>query len=169
MPDLEFTDPQHLTAGFLGQPGERTFYIQVEDDNQRLDVLAEKGQVAGIGELLEQLLSRIDDQPDTDWDRDAMAIREPVEPRWRVGELALGMDPDRGRFVLDLTEFDAERPEDELQTARIWLTKEQARRLAAHAAESIGQGRPAGETQVVKDITGKVVFPSTNGHGKIHH
>lgn len=168
MPDLELTDPHHLTAAFVGQPGERTFYIQAEDAHQRLDVLAEKVQVAGIAELLEQLLSRIDDSPASDWDRDVMALREPVAPRWRVGELAIGLDPDRGRFVLDLTEFDPDREEDQLETARIWLTQDQARRLAAHAQECVGQGRPPGETAVVKDITGKVVFPSTNGHGKIH-
>ncbi|MFT5222514.1 MAG: putative repeat protein (TIGR03847 family) [Glaciecola sp.] len=168
MPDLELTDPQHLTANFTGQPGERVFYLQAEDDNQRLDVQVEKGQVAGIGELLEQLLLRLGDTPATDWDRAVMALREPLEPRWRVGELALGMDPDRGRFVLDLTEFDQESSDEDLETARIWLTQDQARRLAAHAAECVGKGRPPGETSVVKDITGKVVFPSTNGHGKIH-
>lgn len=168
MPDLELTDPHHLTASYVGQPGERTFYLQAEDEFQRLDLLAEKGQVAGIAELLEQLLTRIDDEPATDWDRDAMALREPVQPRWRVGEIAIGLDPDRGRFVLDLTEFDEERPADELETARIWMTQDQARRLAAHADEMVGEGRPPGETTVVKDVTGKVVFPSTNGHGKIH-
>lgn len=168
MPDLEFTDPAHLTASFLGQPGERVFYLQAEDDHGRLDVLVEKGQVAGLAELLEQLLSRIDDAPADDWDRESMRLREPLTPRWRVGEMAIGLDTDRGRFVLDLTEFDAEREESELETARIWLTREQARQLAAHASECVGQGRPPGETSVVKDITGKVVFPSTNGHGKIH-
>lgn len=168
MPDHELTDPHHLTAAFLGQPGERTFYLQAEDDHQRLDVLVEKNQVAGLADLLEQLLSRIDDQPAQDWDRAAMELREPIEPQWRVGELAIGLDPDRGRFVLDLTEFDPDVAEASLSTARIWMTQDQARRLCAHANECVGQGRPPGETSVVKDITGKVVFPSTNGHGKIH-
>lgn len=168
MPDLEVTDPQHLTADYVGQPGERTFYLQAQDQFQRIDLLVEKVQVAGLAELLEQLLSRIGDAPATDWDREAMALQEPVEPRWRVGELAVGLDPDRGRFVLDLTELDPTAADGDLRTVRIWMDQDRARRLAAHASERVGEGRPPGETNVVKDVTGKVVFPSTNGHGKIH-
>lgn len=168
MPDLEVTDPQHLTADYVGQPGERTFYLQAQDQFTRIDLVVEKVQVAGLAELLEQLLSRIGDAPATDWDRDAMALREPLEPQWRVGELAIGLDPDRGRFVLDLGELDPTAPEEELRSVRIWMDQDQARRLAAHANERVGEGRPPGETNVVKDVTGKVVFPSTNGHGKLH-
>ncbi len=168
MSDLEVTDPHHLTADYVGQPGERTFYLQAEDAFTRVDLLLEKVQVAGLAELLGELLGRIDDAPASDWDREAMALREPLEPRWRVGELAVGMDPDRGRFVLDLTEVNPDVEPEQWQEVRIWFSQDQARRVSAHANERVGEGRPPGETNVVKDVTGKVVFPSTNGHGKLH-
>ncbi len=169
MADLEVTDPSHLTVDYVGQPGERTFYLQAHDEFSRVDVLIEKVQAAALADLLAELLARIDDVPATDWDEDAMALREPVQPRWRAGEMAVGLDPERGRFVLDLTQFDPEAEDpDGLEVVRIWINQDQARRLAAHTAARVGEGRPPGETEVVKDVTGKVVFPSTNGHGRIH-
>lgn len=166
MADITLDQPHHVTAGFVGVPGDRTFFVQAEDAHQRVTVLVEKGQVGGIAELLSQLLARVDDEPATDWDRDAMELREPVEPRWRAGEIGAGIDPELGRFVLELTELVAEDEEGEV--VRFSIDQDQARRLAAHAEEVIGQGRPVCQLcGRPTDPDGSHVCPSTNGHGRL--
>lgn len=166
MADITLDQPHHVTAGFVGVPGDRTFFVQAEDAHQRVTVLVEKGQVGGIAELLTQLLARVDDEPASDWDRDAMELREPVEPRWRAGEIGAGIDPELGRFVLELTELVAEDEEGEV--VRFSIDQDQARRLAAHAEEVIGQGRPVCQLcGRPTDPDGSHVCPSTNGHGRL--
>lgn len=166
MDQLTLDDPHHVTATYLGEPGDRTFYVQAEDAHQRITLLVEKGHVGGIAELLIQLLSRVDDVPATDWDRQAMQLREPVEPRWRVGEIGGGLDPQLGRFVLEFTELVLDDEEGEV--VRFSMDQDQARRLAAHAAEVVGEGRPT--CQLCGRPTepdGSHVCPATNGHGRL--
>lgn len=168
MMDVELTTPHHVTVGFTGRPGERTFFLQAEDDAQRVEFLLEKGQARGIGELLAQLLARTDDAAATDWDRAAMALRVPLDGRWRVGELALGFDPEQDRFLLELTELVIEEDGPEPREARVWLDRDQVRRLASHAVEVVEQGRPTCELcGRPTEPDGEHVCPATNGHGKL--
>lgn len=168
MIEVELVEPFHVTAGYVGEPGDRVFHIQAQDEHQLVTVLCEKDQVAGLGHLLAQLLARIDDSPATDWDREAMDLRAPIEPRWRVGEMTVGIDPDRGRFLIELAELTAEPEEREPGEVRIWADQDQARRLAAHAAEVVSQGRPrcrlCGRPTA---LDGSHVCPATNGHGSL--
>jgi uncharacterized repeat protein (TIGR03847 family) len=167
MIDVELIDPHHVTAGWVGRPGERSFFVQAADERQLVSLLLEKGQVRGLADLLTQLLARVDDTPATDWDREAMQLREPVEPRWRVGELSVGLDPERGRFVIELAELVVEE-EAETREVRVWANQDQARRLAAHAAEQVDQGRPT--CQLCGRPTepdGRHVCPASNGHGRL--
>lgn len=172
MIDVELTDPTHVTAGYTGRPGARTFHVQAADEDVQVTLLVEKGQVAGIGELVSQLLARVDDRPATDWDRDTMALRAPIEPRWRVGGIQVGLDPERGRFLLELSELvdegDDGEPVTEPREVRIWADQDQARRLAAHCEEVVGQGRPRCELcGRPTDTDGSHVCPATNGHGRL--
>jgi uncharacterized repeat protein (TIGR03847 family) len=171
--DVELTDPHHVTAGYTGVPGDRTFFVQAEDADALVTVALEKAQVEGLGELLAQLLTRVDDTPATDWDRAAMDLRAPIEPRWRVGAIQVGLDPERGRFVLEfaellLVEDDVDEDELDPRELRIWADQDQARRLAAHCAEVVGEGRPRCQLCGRPTATdGTHVCPATNGHGSL--
>ena len=167
MIEVELTDPHHVTVGWTGRPGERTFFAQAADEEQQVTVLLEKGQIAGLAELLTQLLARLDDRPATDWDRSAMALQEPIDPRWRVGGLSVGLDPERGRFVVEFEELTDAEQEDPREV-RIWADQDQARRLAAHAAEQVDQGRPTCQLcGRPTDLDGSHVCPAANGHGRL--
>jgi uncharacterized repeat protein (TIGR03847 family) len=174
MIEVDLPDPHHVTVGFVGVPGRRTFHLQAEDLEQRVTLTLEKEQVAGLGELLEQLLAQLDLRPVTDWDRDAMALRDPIEPRFRVGEISIGFDPTAGRFVLELGELVPELEEVEVdevdpREVRLRLDVDQARRLAAHAEEVVGQGRPRCPLcSRPTSLDGSHVCPATNGHGRHH-
>lgn len=167
MIEVELTDPHHVTVGYTGVPGDRTFFLQAQDADTLLTLQLEKAQVEGLGELLSQLLARVEDVPASDWDRGAMDLRTPIDARWRVGEISLGLDPDIARFALEVAELATEEV-TELREARIWCDQDQARRLAAHAREVIGQGRPRCELcGRPTDVDGGHVCPATNGHGRL--
>lgn len=167
MIEVELTDPHHVTVGYTGVPGDRTFFLQAQDEDTLLTLQLEKAQVEGLGELLTQLLARVEDVPASDWDRDAMDLRTPIDARWRVGEISLGLDPDIARFALEVGELATEEV-TEPREARIWCDQDQARRLAAHAREVVGQGRPRCELcGRPTDVDGGHVCPATNGHGRL--
>lgn len=165
--ELEFDDPKRVTVGYLGVPGDRTFLLEVEDDVHRAQFNMEKVQVAGLGDLVAQLLARLDDRPPADWDRDAMSLEPPFRPIWRVGGIAVGLDPDSARFLVELTEF---VPDDDAEprTARIAMDRDQARRFAAHAASIVGEGRERCRlcSRPIEVVDGHVC-PGTNGHGPL--
>lgn len=166
----DFATPFHVTAGYLGQPGSRTFFLQAQDERELLTVVCEKGQVDGLGDLLARVLAELEDTPATDWDRDAMELREPVEPAWRVGTIGVGVDTDAGRIVLELSEFTGEDDDDDLDHAevRLWLDRDIARRLAAHCKEVVGEGRPTCELCGRPMSPGRAhVCPRTNGYGRL--
>ena len=167
MIEVELTDPHHVTVGYTGVPGERTFFLQAEDSDELVTLQLEKTQVEGLGELLTQLLTRVDDVPSSDWDRAAMELRTPIESRWRIGDISLGLDPDVARFALEVAEVAAEGV-IEPREVRVWCNQDQARRLAAPALEVIGPGRPRCELcGRPTDLDGGHVCPATNGHGRL--
>lgn len=167
MPTLSLDRPHHVTAGTVGEPGNRTFLLQVEDEDHRVTVVAEKGQVAGIADLVSRLLVRLDLAPATDWDATAMALREPIDPAWRVGEVELALDVDVGLIAVRVggLDVDGDAPFDAIEFA---IDIDQARRLAGHVDELVEQGRPrcrlCGRPMAEG---GGHVCPSTNGHGRL--
>jgi uncharacterized repeat protein (TIGR03847 family) len=165
--DLDFDDPKRVTVGYLGVPGDRTFLLEVEDDTHRAQFQLEKAQVAGLGELIAQLLVRLDDRPASDWDRDSMSLEPPFRPAWRVGGIAVGLDREDVRFHVELTEFVPEG-DREPRTASISLDRDQARRFAAHAAAIVGEGRERCRlcSRPIEPAGGHVC-PATNGHGPL--
>lgn len=140
--DIELSDPDHLTADFVGEPGQRTFFLQAAEGGQVVSILVEKEQVSAIAEVLERLLAEVGASLPRVWDVDAMRLHEPLTPRWRAGSIAVGLDPQLGRFVVEVTEFVAEDDPREPEQVRVWASEEQAKVLAAHAAWSVAQGRP---------------------------
>ncbi len=165
--ELEFDDPKRVTVGYLGVPGDRTFLLEVEDDVHRAQFQLEKAQVAGLGDLVAQLLARLDDRPPADWDRDAMSLEPPFRPIWRVGGIAVGLDTDSVRLLIELTEFVPEG-DTEPRTARISMDRDQARRFAAHAVSIVGEGRARCRLcSRPIEVDGGHVCPGTNGHGPL--
>lgn len=167
MTTLQLDEPHHVTAGTVGPPGRRTFLLQVEDDDHRVTVVAEKQQVAGLGDMLARLLVRFDQVPATDWDRRAMELREPLDPAWRVGEIELGVAAESNRILVRCTGWEVD--DDAAFDAVEWtIDADQARRLAGHIDELVDQGRPrcrlCGRPM---DPAGEHVCPASNGHGRL--
>lgn len=165
---FEFRSVEWLTAGAVGEPGQRAFYIQARGSGNQVALLVEKEQVRRLAELAQELLARVDVAvtPD-DLDTSTQALREPLEPAWRAGTMSLGMDADGKNFLLEaeeLTDEEASSP----AVARFWMTQDQLVRLAAYAAYAVQAGarercRLCGRPI---DVDGHVC-PATNGHGSL--
>ncbi len=163
---MEFSEPEHVTADFVGKPGRRTFYVQVMEQGELVSLLLEKQQVAALAEVLERLLDDVGNSPPNVWDVASMRLRDPLVPRWRGGAIAVGIDPQLGRFLVEISEFvpdDEDRPAEEV---RIWLDEDRAAVLAAHASWAVEQGRPVCDLCGLPMDPDGHVCPRTNGDAR---
>ena len=81
-PSFDLASPDHFTAGAIGPPGERVFYLQGRQDRTVVTLRSEKEQVRALAHYLEGLLPRVPDEgeaPPAD-----TALLEPVDAAWLV-------------------------------------------------------------------------------------
>jgi uncharacterized repeat protein (TIGR03847 family) len=143
-----------ITADAIGEPGMRTFYLQMRAGAELISVIVEKEQVQLLAGSVAELL---EDEPvasEGGVPEAAMALEEPLEARWRAGRLSIGYDRDADRFVLEVEEFrpDLEPEEEddprttveegEGETITLTATREQMLALASHGTAVAQRGRP---------------------------
>lgn len=134
---FDITDVDHLTAGTIGKPGKRVFFLQMGSGGQVVSLRLEKTQVAALSAYLTAMLADL--PPVTEPTHD-MGLVEPVVAEWVVGSLGVSYDEDADRVVLVAEELVEEGAE--AASARIVATREQIAALAAHSAEIVAAGRP---------------------------
>jgi len=151
-----FRTPDRFVAGTVGQPGNRTFYIQAVHDARVISVSLEKQQVAMLAERIGALLVEINRRfgtplpPETEVD-DLDPLITPVDAEFRVGTMGLGWDAEAQAVVVELlavseTEFDAsvilDDSEDGPDAVRVFLSPDSARQFATRSDRVISAGRP---------------------------
>ena len=147
---FEFDEVERITAGTVGPPGQRVFYLQAAAGGQVVTLKLEKTQVAALAAYLTALLADLPPIPPTTFD---MELIEPVLAEWVVGSLGVSYDEEDDRFVviaqqLVVRDEDEDEPEtdDDLEidagVARFGATREQAAALAARGAQLVAAGRP---------------------------
>src|SRR3954463_14678493 len=94
-----FDPPERFIAGTVGDPGDRTFFLQARDGGRVVSVVLEKVQVAVLADRLNRLLDELDERgvtvglaPVTANAADAEPLDEPVVEAFRAGTLTLGWD-----------------------------------------------------------------------------
>lgn len=152
-----FRTPDRFVAGTVGQPGNRTFYLQAVHEHRVISVLLEKQQVAVLAERIDALLVEINRRfgtplpPNAGVD-DLNPLITPVDAEFRVGTMGLGWDSEAQTVVVELlavtdTEFDASVVLDDAEegpdAVRVFLTPESARQFATRSYRVISAGRPA--------------------------
>ena len=150
-----FRTPDRFVAGTVGQPGNRTFYLQAVHEKRVISVILEKQQVAVLAERIAALLLEINRRfgtpipPETDVE-DLSPLVTPVDAEFRVGTMGLGWDSEAQTVVVELlavsdTEFDAsvvlDDAEDGPDAVRVFLTPESARQFATRSNRVISAGR----------------------------
>jgi uncharacterized repeat protein (TIGR03847 family) len=155
-----FDLPDRFATGTIGEPGNRTFFLQARDGRRVVSVALEKTQVAVLAERLGRLLVELDrhgivDDPPTPIDSDVTPLDEPINEAFRAGTLTLGWDGEAERILIEAraqTEADEEAEgeaieiddddEDGPDLLRVRLTAEAARTFVERAFRVIRAGRP---------------------------
>lgn len=134
----------HFTAGALGEPGQRVFYLQCRGDGVLVTLRCEKQQVGALGESFARVLADLPGRELGGLPRD-LELVFPVEPAFTIGGIGLGYDPDHDRLLLLIEEFVASDDPDsapEATAARWVLTREQVQAFVPRAEELLVGGRP---------------------------
>jgi uncharacterized repeat protein (TIGR03847 family) len=145
--DLEQVDK--VTTGAVGDPGERTFFLQARAGDVVITIGVEKEQVELLASSILEILATVDKETEDGPPEEALELEPPLEPMWRAGRLSIGYSEDRDRMLLELEELVPE-PEDEEQAEdppepdrlRVWATREQMLALSRHGAAVAARGRP---------------------------
>lgn len=151
-----FRTPDRFVAGTVGEPGNRTFYLQAVHDNRVISVMLEKQQVEMLAERVGALLVEINRRfgtplpPDGEVE-DLNPLTSPVDAEFRVGTMGLGWDAEAQSVVVELLavsdiEYDAsvilDDSEDGPDAVRVFLSPDSARQFATRSQRVISAGRP---------------------------
>ncbi len=187
-----FDTPDRFIAGTVGEPGNRTFFLQARDGTRIVSVALEKVQVAALADRLTDLLDELErrgiegadaDQP---LDPNAGSLDEPINEAFRVGTLSMGWDTQDDLVLVEARELvvegEGEDDDEEAEEAeeafddededgpdfiRVRLTALAARTFVVQAVRVLGSGRPpcplCGQPL---DPQGHLC-PRRNGHGPL--
>jgi uncharacterized repeat protein (TIGR03847 family) len=161
--DLEPVD--RITADAIGEPGERTFYLQARKGAELVTILVEKQQVELLSSSILEILARVGKETAQGPPEEEMDLEEPIDPSWRAGRLSIGYLEDRDLLLLEVEEALEEDEEREADRVRLWATPEQMLSLSRHGALVCARGRPKCQfCGNPLDPEGHAC-PAMNGHG----
>jgi uncharacterized repeat protein (TIGR03847 family) len=154
-----FDPPERFTAGTVGQPGARTFFLQARDGSRIVSVALEKVQVAVLADRLGQLLGELDrrgvaaDSEPAAAAVDSAPLDEPINEAFRAGSLTLGWDGDDEVVLVEARaqdddgeaidpDDDDDEDEDGPDLLRVRMTASAARVFVERASRVVAAGRP---------------------------
>jgi uncharacterized repeat protein (TIGR03847 family) len=145
MTEFDLPDVDRFTAGTVGEPGQRVFFLQASAGGELVTVQCEKTQVGALGEYLAQLLADLP-APDVTSVPSELELLDPVDPVWIAGQIGVVFDESRDRMVVRIDELqDADPEEDDELTGgmlRVALTRAQVHGFVVRAATLVASGRP---------------------------
>ena len=177
---FDFTDIERFTAGAVGEPGARIFYLQVHAEGAVVSFRCEKQQVGALGTYLAEAMRDLP-APDPDALPTDLDLVEPVIAEWVIGSMGMAYDERGDRLVLICQELVPEAEDDDLEeaddplaaleegdaaSARFHLTREQAAAFVGHAEELLAAGRPPCPICGMPMNPEGHTCPRSNGHGR---
>ena len=160
-----YDSPDRFVAGTVGQPGERSFFIQAREGNRITSVACEKQQVSVLAEHLDRVLNEVHKRsigevpPASNAARDTEPLDAPITEEFRVGTMTIAWDPTIRRIVIelfsnvDVDEEDEDLPpepapqaDDEIDADEVFVVKitaSYARDFVARAQALVAAGRPS--------------------------
>ncbi|MGY1709898.1 DUF3090 family protein [Geodermatophilus sp. SYSU D00758] len=174
-----FDRPSRFVAGTVGQPGDRTFYLQASDAAGRVvSVALEKTQVQVLADRMSELLDEVATRPgavvppDADVD-DLEPLTPPVDEEFRVAAMGLAWDGEAQAVVVEAVAAGEEPIDEEAilsdsdegpDALRVTITPAAARAFVVRARRVVAAGRPSCPLcSLPLDPTGHVC-PRQNGY-----
>jgi len=159
-----FDPPERFVVGTVGEPGQRTFFLQARSGSRLTSVVLEKEQVAALAERVDEMLDEIvrtsaGSSPvpavsPVELD-DAEPLEQPIEEEFRVGTMTLAWDNSAEQVVLEIFSVEASAEDEEEDDAvggedddagevlEVHLTAASARAFAKRANSVVAAGRPS--------------------------
>jgi uncharacterized repeat protein (TIGR03847 family) len=147
---FDLLEADFVTVGTVGEPGHRTFYLQVRNADETVTLKLEKQQVAALAQFLSDLLSDLPALPTPP--PEAPGLTEPVVAEWAIGTVQLGYEAPVDRFLIVAEEAVAVDPDldptlgaatpIDPATARFTISCAQASSIAKRGFELVESGRP---------------------------
>jgi uncharacterized repeat protein (TIGR03847 family) len=164
-----YDSPDRFVAGTVGQPGERTFFLQAREGNRITSVVVEKQQVSVLAEHLDKVLDEVlrrsgpsaQVPPAHEQPNDTDPLDAPITEEFRVGTMTIAWDAEINKIVIELfsnvdddVEEDPEIPaaaaaalegSDEVNADEVFVVKitpSYARDFVARAQVLVAAGRP---------------------------
>jgi uncharacterized repeat protein (TIGR03847 family) len=136
-----------FTTAAIGEPGSRTFYLQIRSQGRHITMKCEKQQVAALSQYIRQLLADAPDVKERPLD-DAMQMTTPLDVEFIVGTVGIAYDPRSDQMVIQIDEMRddeafTEGEDDEVGRVRIYISRGQAAAFCEHADDVVAAGRPA--------------------------
>lgn len=146
----------------VGEPGSRTFYAVVVHGDDVLWFVAEKGQIATLAERSLELLAEADvalDKDAVDRITETTTIGHPGEAEFRIGSMALAIDPEAALMRVIFNPID-----DGPEPVSFDVVPEQLVAAARAGLVAVASGRPlCPRCRLPEDPDGHDC-PAVNGH-----
>jgi uncharacterized repeat protein (TIGR03847 family) len=111
---FDLRDPERFTAGTVGPPGQRVFYLQAVQDGRCVTLRLEKQQVAALCEHLSGMMADLPDVEPEEGGAEAWSLVEPLESAWTVGAMGVAYEQRDDRIVLVAEELVVVAIDDDL-------------------------------------------------------
>jgi uncharacterized repeat protein (TIGR03847 family) len=158
---FEFVAPDHFTAGSIGPPGQRVFYLQSREKGTLVTLKSEKEQVRALAQYLSGLLEKLPAVATAT--PPAPALLEPIDAVWIVASIAVGYDEARDRILVVANEL-LEDEEGDAASARLLITRAQASAFIKQANDLMKASRQICQWCNQPKDPGGHVCARSNGH-----
>ena len=163
---FSFDPVEYLGATAVGEPGRRTFFLIIGDQDGWVRAWLEKEQLRALAEGLDELLARTGDGQQGHRGRpgagNANPPNLPMVADFHIGQLAVGYDPDPDNVMLVVHDTESDDEDNPMLACRV--TRQQAISLSAQATAVCDAGRPMCPLcDQPMDPSGHLC-PRTNGH-----
>ena len=165
-PIIELDPVTRITAGAIGKPGQRVFFIQAEKGLEQITLVCEKEQVQALADAIDEMVQNLEQEFGMVRDQglkvqeDEMRVREPVDPLFRIGAMGLGYDANRDKILLVAQEALDEGDERDPREVRLFATRAQMQVVSTYARDVIGRGRSPDHVALQAEVHFR-----RNGHG----
>ena len=141
-----FDPVERFVCGTVGEPGDRTFFIQARSGQRLTSVSLEKSQVQAISDRLHLLLRELrgaeSSTPFLEVAADNHPLETPIDEEFRVGFIAIDFDDESKMIQIDLQAMTENESDENADTLRVRASLGQIRAFIRRADAVISAGRP---------------------------